>query len=646
MQIKQPEKRTDKERLFSRIRNEKVTLFIGSGFSYGAGAPSADEIVKAIKTNCPDIQKIGLKDVAEEYVQRNDDDRGKLIKLVQSLFPANAECDNNQKTLTRLPHFKKIFTTNYDSYIEDAYAGKCHVIREEKDLAGCDDYTVQIYKLHGDFVNTDAIVITDDDYNDFFDRKKNSLIWTPLNLALINTHMLFVGYSLDDSNVFRILQNIEKILGTSPREMYMISPSTEAYKANRLRKHNVTWIQSTAEDFLKELELNIEDNIFDDYRKQTVSHRTFIEFCHIHDINPEIRENEQSNEVVSLQGYAGKSLNRQISVRATYDPLSNFDLEKTGPIKIPGLKDEIYAIKVPRTEILSFESRANGIKEFGLENITNFYIVPLPETQRINIRIPSRNFIGGINCKKQRTGTTQVTCAFDFDICVFKLIINFERYHEDGLINIHVQTQMNDVYESQENALHWIEVIDAIYSGETVIFQELLGIQIHLADIDDYPKGIYKEYYSFVRDIELKGNVSFSQYNNYTPQRYEQAKRLAYWLNEQILSYELKPVNRDMIFTIDIIDSDCELVKAKKNTKWALALNRETKPFDFNGHTFCIPYDYVLYSDCSIIKEEPLPNNMIKLTLRNNTGSYQEILSSSPKFRDELEMDVIMAEVK
>lgn len=646
MQINQQDRKTDKERLFSRIRNEKVTLFIGSGFSYGAGAPTANAITDAIKRDCAEIQKTELKDVAEEYVQRNDDNKNKLINLVQSLFPTQAKCDDNQRALTRLPHIKQIFTTNYDSYIEDAYADKCHVIREEKDLAECNDNVVQIYKLHGDFVNKDAVVITNEDYNDFFDHKKNSLIWAPLKLAMMHSHVLFIGYSLDDSNVFRILQNIEKIFGTSPREMYMISPSTEDYKADRLRKHNVKWIQSTAETFLKELEQNIEDNIFDDYRKKAVSHRTFIEFCHFHDINPDIRENEQSNEVVSLQGYAGKSLNRQISVRATYDPLSNFDLEKTGPIKIPGLKDEIYAIKVPKTEMLSFESRANGLKELGLENITNFYIVPLPETQRVNIRIPSRNFIGGIDCKKQRTGTKQVTCTFDFDICVFKLIINLEHYHEDGLMNIHVQTQMNDVYKSQENALHWIEVIDAIYSGETVIFTELPGVQIHIADVDDYPKGIYKEYYTFIREIELKGNVSFSKYNNYTPQRFEQAKRLAYWFNEQILSYELVPNNRDMVFTIDIVDSDCELVKAKKSNKWALALNRETKPFDFNGYTFCIPYDYVLYGDCSVIKKEPLQNNMIRLTLRNNNGSYQEILSSSPKFGDESEMDVIMADVK
>ena len=42
MQLTQPERKSDKEKLFARIRNEKVTLFIGSGFSLAAGAPSAN----------------------------------------------------------------------------------------------------------------------------------------------------------------------------------------------------------------------------------------------------------------------------------------------------------------------------------------------------------------------------------------------------------------------------------------------------------------------------------------------------------------------------------------------------------------------------------------------------------------------------
>ena len=65
MQSTQPERKSDKEKLFARIRNEKVTLFIGSGFSLAAGAPSARQIISALKNVHPDIEKNELKDVAE-----------------------------------------------------------------------------------------------------------------------------------------------------------------------------------------------------------------------------------------------------------------------------------------------------------------------------------------------------------------------------------------------------------------------------------------------------------------------------------------------------------------------------------------------------------------------------------------------------
>ena len=569
MQTNKQEKLTDKDRLFSRIRNEKVTLFIGSGFSLSAGAPTARDIVNAIKAECPLIEQTELKDVAKDFVLRNNEDRDKLIKLVQSLFPMPSKCDNNQKTLTRLPHFKQIFTTNYDSYIEDAYADGCNVIREEKDLVGCTDNKVQIYKLHGDFVNQDALVITQDDYDDFFDHRKNSLIWAPLKLAMMNTHVVFIGYSLDDNNVYRIIQNIESICGTSPREMYMVTPSTEEYKAERLKKHNVTWIKDYAENFLQELEQLIKDTICDDYRKKKVSHQTFINFCHLHDINPDIRENEKNNEVVKMQGYRGKALNRQISIRATYDPLANFNLEKTGPIMEDGPLKGKYAITVPKTDISSFECRVNGIKEFGKEDIQNLYLMPLPRIVPVKIRIPNRNFIGAVDCSILLMSPTAYSCTFDFDICSLVITITRNDSGDLYLTNIHVET--NDIYKSQENAMRWIEVIDAIFSGEQILIPELNGLQLKINEKQEHPFKWYKKYYEFVQTIELKSSISFSQYQNLTPDRYDAAEKLYHWLTQQEI-YHLTPKGGPEItfeYTNEI-DSN-ELLNTSPTHRWGMA---------------------------------------------------------------------------
>jgi hypothetical protein len=643
MQSNPQKRKTDKEKLFSKIREEKVTLFIGSGFSIRAGAPSAREIVKAIKDKCPQIEQTELKDVAREYTQRNNDDKEKLIEILRSIFPQHACCDDNQKALTRLPHFKQIFTTNYDSFLEDAYVEKCHVIRQEEDLKDCNGKTVQIYKLHGDFVNKNDIVITDDDYNDFFDFKKNSLIWSPLKLAMMNTHMVFIGYSLDDSNIFRIIQSIENLYGTFPREMYMITPSAEEYKANRLKKHNIKWIQSTAENFLAEIEQIIHETIFDDYRKRKISSETFIKFCHIHDINPSIKENDQSNEVVDLQGYRGKKLTRKVSIQTSYNPFENFNFEKSTPIAEGPFKGR-YAITIPASEIYVFETRVNGIREFCIEDVASIRLIPEPKIVRVKIKIPGRNFIGTINCSILQMSPTSYSCTFDFDICIFTLTISRKNTYDIQLVNINVETK--DIYISQDNALRWIEVIDAIFSGEKVLFPELNNLQIHVKEKQEHPFNWFKKYYEYVQVIELNSSASFVQYNNFTPERYDAAKKLYHWLTHEELCYPTPEGGQEITFEYTNELAPDEFLNASPEHNWGMAISRDITPILFNGVTFTIPYDYLYFDNCSIGHIEKRPNGYIKMRIRNNAPMYKEILTSSPTFQDLTNKNMITVTVQ
>lgn len=644
MQSNPQKRKTDKEKLFSKIREEKVTLFIGSGFSIRAGAPSARDIVEAIKDKCPQIKQTELKDVAREYTQRNNDDKEKLIEILRSIFPQHACCDDNQKALTRLPHFKQIFTTNYDSFIEDAYDINCHVVRTDKDLKDCSDNIVQIYKLHGDFINQENIIITDDDYNDFFDHKKNSLIWAPLKLAMMNTHMLFIGYSLDDSNVFRILQNIRNICNASPREMYMIAPTTEEYKANRLKKHHVTWIQSTAEEFLDELERIINETIFSDYRKKKVSSSTFIDFCHIHNINPDIRENEQSNEIVKMQGYKGNALNRTISVKTAYNPLVNFDFEKSGPITDEGPLKGKYAITIPQSDLYAFESRVNGIKYLGKEDIANIYLMPIPNIRQVKIKIPERNFIGAVNCSILQMSSISYLCTFDFDICIFKLTIL--RDNNANMQTVNVQVETKDKYISQDNALRWVEVLDAIFSGEEVLFPELNNLQLQTKEKQDHPFKWYRKYYEYVQTIELNSSVSFTQYNNFTPERCKTAEKLYHWLTNKEISHQSPKGGPEITFEYTNELESNELLKSSSERCWGMLISKDIAPISFNGQTFIIPYDYVYFNNCNIVKIEKLSNGKIKMRIRNNAPMYQEILTSSPRFQDFTNQDLITVTVQ
>ena len=74
----------DFKELINSIRKENITLFIGSGFSLKAGAPSAYSLVNAINNTLPEDEKIDGNDldkVSEEYEQMHN--RESLMKIIR-----------------------------------------------------------------------------------------------------------------------------------------------------------------------------------------------------------------------------------------------------------------------------------------------------------------------------------------------------------------------------------------------------------------------------------------------------------------------------------------------------------------------------------------------------------------------------------
>lgn len=633
MQSTQPERKSDKEKLFARIRNEKVTLFIGSGFSLAAGAPSARQIISALKKVHPDIEKNELKDVAEEYALRENENRDALIDAIQSLFPIHSACDDNQKALTRIPHFRQIFTTNYDSYIEDAYAQNCHVVREEKDMAEYSDDIVQIYKLHGDFTCQDNLVITQSDYNKFFANTRNSAIWKQLEISLLHSTVVFIGYSLDDLNVVDIINHVVEICGGTPHDMFMITPSTASYKANYLKKRGVTWINSYAEDFLAELEQDIKNHIFQDFRRKKVSARTFIDFCHIHDINPTIESHDDKNIVVQTHSYSGANLDRKIQLTFPSNLFNGSIWDYVKPIERYGKFKGLRGISIPTSAITSLECRLNGLREFGKDEIVHMSLILIPQRRITKIKIPSRNFIASIECEIKQVKETTFDCVFDFDICEFILTVVKDKENQH-VVAASVHVEMNDTYKSQENAMRWIEVIDAIASGELVLFPELEGIQAQIENAEPNPFELYKRYYEMVQTIELSSNVTFSTYYNFSQTRYINALKLYYWLTNQEIIHKTQEGWDELILDFhNEIDTD-DIKHMPPEQKFTMIIEHIMDPIEFNEQTFTIPHDYLCFENCNINGVDMLPDGKTKLRVGNPSTEFKEVFSTMPRFQD------------
>lgn len=615
-------------RLFRKIREEKVTLFIGSGFSLSAGAPSAKQIEDAIKADCESVKGGDLQSISEDYVQRHNESRAELIKLLKSLFPDSALDDSCQKQLSQIPHFKKIFTTNYDSYIEDVYgANKCRVLRNDVDMATLEHRSVDIYKLHGDFGCPDNIVITRDDYDNFLQRKKNPLMWAQLQSAMVDTHILFVGYSVDDQNIFDLIKEVESACSGSQKEMFMITPSVENYKLNRLRKHKITWIEAKAADFFTQLEENIIDSIFKDYRHKLVSSGTFIQFCHYHDLNPSVEENEDNNCVTRILGYKGHQLNKEIkfTVKGSENPLSRIaPITEDGPLKGQ------YGIVIPSSELLKFDYRINNLLINSLEETKNLYILPLKEKKVVSIKIPSRKFIEHVECVGQRTGENTYTYFLNLEI--YKLTLEITPSKQNDLyIHVNIHTEMADEYKSHSAALKWIELLDAMNNGEEVIFPNILGISIRLQEEQEpnlFKK--YKDYYMMVQEIELLSNVTFTKYYNWSEEREKNAIRLLRWLTNKEIIHVEPPSGFSFNIEFDNVEEVAVMRNADPAKKWGLLFSKDCPPITFNEHEYIIPHEYIYFEKCRILGNEVLPDKRIRIYFRDENTNYKELLSSKP----------------
>lgn len=107
-----------------------------------------------------------------------------------------------------------ILTTNYDSFIEDSYneisdykiekyIGQKGFFRETYGYS-------EIYKIHGCVDSPNDIIITERDYEKF--NKNSVLISAKIISMLINSPIIFLGYSLTDTNVRRIIREFTSSL--------------------------------------------------------------------------------------------------------------------------------------------------------------------------------------------------------------------------------------------------------------------------------------------------------------------------------------------------------------------------------------------------------------------------------------------------
>lgn len=202
--------RRDADRLAHMARRGNLVLFLGSGVSAGAGLPTWRTLIETLARDA------GLSgEETGTLLKMNYLDSARIIELHLSGAPLNErvarllrvqQCSLVACLLAGLP-VKEAVTTNYDEMFEIASqaCGMRIAVLPYVPASDCDRW---LLKLHGCVTHPRDIVLTREDYIRYATRR--SALQGIVQSLLITRHMLFVGFSLQDDNFHRIVDEVRR----------------------------------------------------------------------------------------------------------------------------------------------------------------------------------------------------------------------------------------------------------------------------------------------------------------------------------------------------------------------------------------------------------------------------------------------------
>ena len=626
------------ERLIKLIRRCEVTPFLGAGFSIEAKAPTVAELSSAILSEFDNDElrnehkDDSLQDLTNFFVKEVcNGSRNQLIELLREKFNFTPVCMDDHNILAKIPHFKHIFTTNYDTLLEDSYpSSERNVVRKDKDCTYIQDKKTTVFKIHGDFTDPDSVVITSNDYEQFFNKPVNSQLWDLIKTEFLTKHILFIGYSLSDDNIIDIIKHISKAVGRNQKEMFLINPFINNSRKKQLKKLGITHYEATASDFLKELITDLRTNISKDFKRKEISAEVYTKFCNLHDFTPGVSMPPNGdNQINGFKPLENKELTQKIdfTVDASYkDIINNMDFEKYGEIIDLPAYPAIPKIGFKGEHLLNCTHSVNGVV---IDNeISAIFVMPVPKDCELTIRIPSRDFIEKKKGKVYALNNQKIVFDMDFHIYTMKMVVSvIEDAPIERKYNIDFTFKSKDTYTDNNLAIKWIDFISAFFSGEDVYIKEISNIPFNSKNTvknTEHNFEKYKEYYTNIRQIELLTGEKFTLYQDCSERAYYASCKLVAYLKHEPVIIKCPDgvkISAEATVLSDFVKSDCE-----KEEMTAVSTSTDIV-LKLNDKTYKIPYMHSIFSPCKVMKMERKGKDKIDIEFKYEANQYYALYS-------------------
>lgn len=272
------------EKLFNAFNYGNLGMFIGAGFSKAvinddfSPALGWFELIKEVSEKCEiefpsekELVGVSLPEMATSICKKLAEKRSTDYSEAKSIFKKEiCNLSNWLPDESRTKDFREIFdilnpswivTTNYDLVLETILTGKSKSLSPFNYLSAPKNI-IPIYHLHGTRIDSESIIITQEDYIPLF--RPNEYRQAKLAMTIRESTTLILGYGLGDVNVSSAVdwsKNIYTEENEYPHEIIQVlwtsSPQNHAY---RDENKNIILEISDLEKFLNELILNIVKN--------------------------------------------------------------------------------------------------------------------------------------------------------------------------------------------------------------------------------------------------------------------------------------------------------------------------------------------------------------------------------------------------
>ena len=135
------------------------------------------------------------------------------VKLLSNIkYDEKTEYPDEIEELRKI-NIDGIITTNWDLLIETLFPEHKVYIGQEELIASTPQNIGEVYKIHGCCTKPNTVILTAEDYANF--TRNNQYLAAKLVTIFVENPVIFLGYSLNDSNIKLLLSSIITGIGTA-----------------------------------------------------------------------------------------------------------------------------------------------------------------------------------------------------------------------------------------------------------------------------------------------------------------------------------------------------------------------------------------------------------------------------------------------